>query len=143
MPDDWETFDDGASGVSFRYPRELETSYIRLVDWPPSVAVDAGPIECVAAGDETARAGRTDPVTVNGETYCVTRVTEGAAGSIYTLYAYAIPVGDDVVFLRFSSRAPQCGNYDEPSRTECERERVAFSMDEVVGRIAATLRIAE
>lgn len=142
-PDDWGTFADSTSGISFRYPPDLGTAYIRPLDWPPQPLIEAGPFECTEAGEETARAGRTEPTTIGGRTYCVTRVTEGAAGSVYTMYAYALPARDDVVILTFSTRAPQCGNYDEPERSECERERETFSMDPIVDAIARTLRGVE
>lgn len=140
-PAGWALFQDASQGVSFRYPPDLGTTYIHAVDWPPQPAVQPGPFTCTTAGEETARAGRTEPVTVAGRTYCVTRVTEGAAGSVYTLYAYAMPVADDVVILTFSVRAEQCGNYDEPARGACERERAELSMNEIVDRIARTLRV--
>lgn len=143
VPDDWVTFADAASGISFRYPTDLGTNYIHALDWPPQPRLEAGPLECTEAGDETARAGRTELATIDGRASCVTRVTEGAAGSVYTMYAYALPVGDDVVILTFSTRAPQCGNYDEPDRGECEREREAFSMDPIIDAIARTLRVEE
>src|SRR5690606_3694063 len=103
--------------------------------------LEPGPFACTEAGEETARAGRTELTTVGDRTYCVTRVAEGAAGSVYTMYAYALPAGDDVVILTFSMRAPQCGNYDEPNRSECEREREAFSMDQIIDDVARTLRV--
>lgn len=142
VPDDWNTFADSTSGISFRYPPDLGTTYIQALDWPPQPLLEPGPFECTEAGEETARAGRTEPTTIGGRTYCVTRVTEGAAGSVYTMYAYALPIGDHVVILTFSTRSPQCGHYDEPERIECEREREAFSMDPLIDAIARTLRIA-
>ncbi|HEX6998415.1 MAG TPA: hypothetical protein VF322_09735 [Gammaproteobacteria bacterium] len=141
VPAGWERYSDAARGVSFSYPPGLGTTYIHVVDWPPQAAVEPGPFTCLAAGEETARAGRTEPVTVDGRTYCVTRVMEGAAGSVYTLYAYAMPAGDDVAILTFSVRAVQCGNYDEPARSACERERAELSMNEIVDRIARTLQV--
>lgn len=140
VPDDWASFTDPARGISFRYPAELATQYIRPVDWPPQPAVERGPFRCTEAGSETARAGRTARRTIRTRTYCVTRVTEGAAGSLYTLYAYAFPSGHEVVILTFSLRAVQCGNYDEPQRSACERERAAFSMDPIIDRVAGSLQ---
>lgn len=140
-PRDWETFNDPGRGIAFGYPRDLGTAYIHAVDWPPQVNVEDGPFTCREAGEETARAGRTESRTIGGRTYCVTRVTEGAAGSVYTLHAYAMPVADDVVILTFSLRAVQCGNYDEPQRAECERERAAFSIDPVVDAIARSITV--
>jgi hypothetical protein len=141
VPDDWETFVDASRRVTFRYPPDLGTAYIHAVDWPPQPAVEAGPFTCTEAGAETARAGRTEPWTVDGRTFCVTRVMEGAAGSVYTMYAYAIPAGDEVVYLRFSLRAVQCGNYDDPTRSRCERERAAFSTDPILADIVGTIRV--
>lgn len=143
VPDDWDTFTDPTSRISFRYPAGLGTTYIQPLDWPPLARIEAGPFECTEAGEETARAGRTELATIDGRTYCVTRVTEGAAGSVYTMHAYALPAGDEVVFLTFSTRAPQCGNYDEPRRSECERERETLSIDRIVDAIARTLEIPE
>jgi hypothetical protein len=138
-----EEFSDPATGVAFRYPPDLGTEFIHAVDWPPQVRVEEGPFACLEAGTETARAGRTEPVTIGGRTYCVTRVTEGAAGSVYTMYAYAWPAEDAVIIVTFSLRAVQCGNYDEPRRIECERERAAFSIDPVVDGIARSTTVPE
>lgn len=141
VPDDWETFVDASRGISFRFPHDLGTTYIHAFDWPPQPNIEAGPFGCTEAGKETARAGRTERVEIGGRAYCVTRVAEGAAGSVYTMYAYAMPAGDAVVILTFSLRAAQCGNYGEPRRSECELERASFSMNPIVDRIASTLRV--
>lgn len=143
VDDDWEQFSDPARGIAFSYPRDLGTEYIRTVDWPPQVLVEDGPFTCVEAGVEIARAGRTEPRTIGGRDYCVTRVVEGAAGSIYTQYAYATPAEGSVMVLTFTLRAVQCGNYDEPRRNECVRERAAFSMDPVVDAIARSFTVSD
>lgn len=67
---------------------------------------------------------------------------EGAAGSVYTLYAYAWPAADTVIILTFSLRSVQCGNYDEALRSECERERAAFSIDPIIDPIARTVTLS-
>lgn len=138
--ENWATFDDAATGISFRYPQDLGTQYIRPLDWPPKPLLETGPFVCMEAGDEIARTGRTERTTIGDRNYCVTRITEGAAGSIYTIYAYAMPLGSDVVILTFSTRATQCGNYDEPERGECEHERETFSMDPIIDAIARTVQ---
>lgn len=106
--------------------------YIFPVDWPPQSEVIDEPFSCLAAGEETARAGRTEPRTIAGRQFCVTRVTEGAAGSIYTMYAYAFPREGGTEILTFSVRFSQCGNYGEPQKTECETERATFDVDRLV-----------
>jgi hypothetical protein len=136
---DWLEYADSQRGISFRYPPDFGTQFIRALDWPPMLELTAGPFECTEAGEETARAGRTELATIGGRRYCVTRVTEGAAGSIYTSYAYAFEHDGGVAILTFSARAVQCGNYDEPQRGECEAERAAFDPGTLIDAVARTL----
>jgi hypothetical protein len=139
----WQTYSDSSRGISFRYPSDLGTDYIHPLDWPPMAQVLAGPLQCTEAGSEIARAGRTERKTIQGRSYCVTRETEGAAGSIYTSLAYALDKDGRVVILTFSLRAVQCGNYDDPRKRECETEREAFDVDVVIERMARTIELAQ
>lgn len=133
----WKT--EMTAGVLFKYPEELTTEYISVQDWPPQVQILDEAFTCTEAGLETGRAGRTARRMVDGRTYCVTTIINGAAGSTYTQYAYAFPKDDRVIILTFTLRAVQCGNYDEPKKTACEQEREAFDIDGTVDRIAQTL----
>ena len=135
----WLTQSVASSGLAFLYPSDLGTRYIHPVDWPPMLQVVDGPWQCTEAGSEIARAGKTERQTLGGRSYCVTRESEGAAGSIYTMYAYAFEHGGRVALLTFSLRAVQCGNYDEPNRSECETERAAFDVSPTIDAIARTL----
>lgn len=137
----WKTFSDPAKGITFKYPEEISATYIHAVDWPPKLQVESGPFYCTPGGEETSRAGQTARKTISGKDYCVTKVTEGAAGSIYTQYAYATDIQKKVLFLTFSLRAVQCGNYDEPQRTACDRERAAFTIDPIVNQIIQTVKL--
>ncbi len=132
----WVSRTDPASGVMFRYPERLATEYISVVDWPPAAAVTGGPFTCTEAGAEIAQAGITERRAVNGRIYCVTRESEGAAGSIYTNYAYASEKGGKVLVFTFSLRATQCANYDDPQKSACEAERASFSMDAIADGMA-------
>ncbi|MFZ2414956.1 MAG: hypothetical protein WAW33_03110, partial [Minisyncoccia bacterium] len=76
---------------------------------------------------------------VNNREYCVTKESEGAAGSIYTNYAYAFPKDTKTIIFTFTTRATQCANYDEPNKTACEKEREAFDLDGIVDRMAQSL----
>lgn len=135
----WKTYTDTTSGISFRYPEDFSTSYIHVVDWPPKIQMLGDSFSCTEAGSEIARAGRTEMHTMNGHSYCVTKQSEGAAGSIYTQYAYAFPDGNGTAILTFTLRAVQCANYDDPKKTECENERAAFNPDGTLDRIAETI----
>jgi hypothetical protein len=135
----WLTHTDASSGLAFHYPSDLGARYIHPVDWPTKLQVVDGPWQCTAAGCETARAVKTERQVLGGRSYCVTRESEGAAGSIYTMYAYAFEHGGRVALLTFSLRAVQCGNYDEPRKSECETERAAFDVSPTIDAIARTL----
>ena len=136
----WETFKDQISGAEFQYPKELSTKYISIVDWPPKVAVKSEAFSCVESGSEIMQGGKTEKRMVDNRTYCVTKITEGAAGSIYTTYTYAALKENKTVIFAFTLRAVQCANYDEPKKSECEQERETFDIDGVVDRIAKTLK---
>ncbi len=133
------TYADIASGVTFQYPEKLETKYISVVDWPPKVQITNPPFACTPAGLETDRAGETKKVVVNGNTYCITKVVEGAAGSMCTQYAYAFLKNGSVPIMTFTLKSVQCANYDEPSKSECETERSSFNIDPTIDKIANSL----
>lgn len=134
----WQTFTDNKLGVSFKYPEFLTANYIHTVDWPPQVQVLNKSFVCTEGGSEIAPAGITEKRMVDDREYCVTKESQGAAGSIYTQYAYAFPKDNKTVILTFSLQFTQCGNYDEPNKSACENERTAFDIDGVVDRIAKT-----
>jgi hypothetical protein len=87
------------------------------VDWPPKVQIVDKPFTCNAAGK----------VVINDQTYCATKESEGAAGSIYTQYAYAIAWGTQTKIYTFSLKFVQCGNYPDEEKIACEKERSAFN----------------
>lgn len=136
---EWQMFSDSAQGIAFRYPAKLSAAYTEAFDWPPQVQILDNSFSCSEASSETARGGSTARRMVDDRTYCVTSVVESAAGSVYTQYAYAFPKGDQTIVLTFSTRAPQCGNYNEPQRSACEGEREAFDLDGLVDRIAQSV----
>lgn len=113
--------------------------YISLLDWPPKLEVIDESFSCTEAGVGTERAGATQMRTINGRNYCVTEVVQGAAGSIYTQYAYAYEKNGKTNILTFSLRFSQCANYEEPSRKECESERSSFSVDNLLDSYAKSL----
>jgi hypothetical protein len=137
---DWKTFTDEAGIYTFQYPETLSAAYISTVDWPPQVQLVEGPYMCTEAGTPILPAGQTEERMVDDRVYCVTTENEGAAGSMYSLYAYAMDHDGQVVIFTFTLRYPQCGNYDDPKKSACEAEREAFDLDGVMDRIAQTFR---
>lgn len=143
VQDYWKTSTDSKLGVSFRYPKNPVDKYMSVVDWPPKVQILNQKFACTEAGQETSRGGQTSLVSVNGTSYCVTKIQEGAAGSIYMQYAYAFPApfskNDKTGIFTFTMRYPQCGNYNDPEKTECENVQASFNLDMLVDLMAGTL----
>ena len=137
----WKSFAE--NGISFQYPENLPTTYMGLQDWPPQVQVINEPYNCAEAGSAIERAGRSETRIINGHTYCVTQLTEGAAGSTYNQYAYAKAFNDKTVIFTFTTREPQCMNYDNPKQSECLKERADFSIDNFIDEIISTLKISQ
>lgn len=115
-------------------------SYIQPIDWPPASVSSDQAFSCTAAGSTGARAGKTESKDINGRTYCVTVITEGAAGSIYSQYAYAIPWHKQTLSYTFSFRTPQCANYPEPEMSACKKEVSAFNPDTILDAFVHSLR---
>jgi hypothetical protein len=136
----WVEFRDATNSVSFMYPQELGTNYIQTVDWPPQLQVLDQPYSCTSAGSVNARAGETKEQTIAGMRYCITTESEGAAGTIYTMYAYAFPVEAQTYVLAFSTRAPQCGNYDEDKANECQSEKDKFDINTIVTGMVQSMK---
>ncbi len=138
VPDDWLTSSSG--GVTFSYPANFKTTYYKPFDWPPQVQILNQAYSCNEAGAPGERTGETDMKVINGREYCVTRVTEAAAGTVYNQFAYAYALdANRTAVLTFTTRHPNCGVYSDPQRTACEEELQKFSIDDVIGEIVETL----
>ena len=136
---DWLT-QTTTDGRIFSYPADLGMKYIRTQDWPPVLTVTNESFTCVLSGAEIEPAGVTEALTINGHDYCVTRVTEGAAGSAYTQYGYARSAGVMTEVLTFTIKSVQCGNYNEPEMNDCVAEQASFDVDSLVDDIFQTLK---
>lgn len=135
----WDATTDSDTTVVFKYPPVLGTQYISFVDWPPTLRILPQPFACTPAGNGIDRGGKTERRTVEGRVYCVTQIDEGAAGSVYSQYAYVFPRGTSTATLTFTLRTPECGNYDESERLACENERDAFKLDPLIDTIAQSI----
>lgn len=130
-----------SSGISFKYPKDLGTTYIGTTDWPPALNIYDKPFSCTGGGtSETMPAGQTKSEIVNGRTYCVTKESEGAAGSTYTQYAYAFSYESKTAIMTFTLRYPQCMNYDNPKQTECKNEEGNIDISNLIDNIVNTVQ---
>lgn len=130
------------SGISFSYPKETGFTYVHFMDWPPQVAVSDGVYSCPLSGilPPGLPVGTTEERTIEGTTYCVTTLGEGAAGSTYTTHTYAFARNEQTVTFSFSIREPQCLNYDEPNQATCKAEQEIFDTDTLVAQMAASMK---
>jgi uncharacterized protein (UPF0179 family) len=137
----WKIFTDAAQGVSFKYPESLLTTYMHPESWPPKVSVLNKTFTCKVGGTEITQAGITTKTIINGTEYCVTKESEGAAGSIYTTYTYAFAKTNKTIVLNLIIRSVQCDNYDDPQKTVCKNERASFDLDSIVDKIAQSTQL--
>jgi len=139
-----KTFFDKNLGLEFSYvdnfyiENEL-AKYIHPVEWPPQADVRYAPFSCKATGAVISVDGKTEMRTIDGNKYCVTTASEGAAGSTYTTYTYKRQFGNKTVVMSFVTRAPQCANYDEPEMKACELEKTNFSVDNTIDKIFSSV----
>lgn len=134
-----KTFVDDKTGITFQYPEKILTNYISTIVWPPKASEKQEPFVCNEGGTEISQAGQTVKQSINGHDYCVTKESEGAAGSVYTNYAYAFPYNNTTIILTFTLRAVQCDNYDESKKSECKQERELFDPDQMADQMAQSL----
>lgn len=140
LPEGTKSVNDAATGVQFLY-RDLSTTYISATEWPPTVALFPQAFACDVNATSSWPGGSFEERTVSGQSFCVERASEGAAGSVFEQYSYATAAGDRTVALSFTLRFSQCANYDEPQQTECEAERSTFRPDALIAEILPTLRV--
>ncbi len=134
---DWQTKSE--AGKTFQYPNDFGTKYISIVDWPPTYSAYADAAFCPLES-LVELPGQTGIEHIGGTDYCVTRISEGAAGSTYTKYTYARAVGAGRQVLRFTLRLVNCGNYNEPEMSACQAERDAFDPGTTIDQIFQTLK---
>ncbi len=139
----WLTKTDSDTNLTFEYPKTLGTTYTTAIDWPPLFQV-VGPYTCVQAGSVTSSAGLTQERNIGGVNYCITLESQGAAGSIYSLYAFAfakqLSGKNQTVIMTFSIKEVQCANYPSPKKEECQTERASFNIDSIASQIAQSVR---
>jgi hypothetical protein len=141
----WKSVYDKNLGISYKYIDNLYingklTEYVHPVEWPPKVALSTDKYVCHVSGSTIDAGGLTYEKTVDDQTFCVNAASEGAAGSVYTNYTFKKQLGNKVVSMSFVIRAPQCGNFDEPQATNCNKEKQIFNVDRMMAQILATIK---
>ena len=135
----WKTYT--SKNVAYKYPESLQTTYITPQFWPPEVTTAPGVFSCKETRGQITSTGQTTKKVLEGSVFCVTVLNEGAAGSTYTTYVYTTSQGNNMVKVKIVLRAPQCANYDDPEKTECQEERTIFDIDTIAARVAHSVQV--
>lgn len=100
--------------------------YPHLEFWPEN-----GEIECEEISSNPLKIVKKE---INGKKYCIANSSEGAAGSIYSQYAYGTVIDDYIYTVIFLARYSNCGNYPEEEMAKCENERNSFNLDILIDK---------
>ncbi len=133
------TYRDDVQGIQYEYPDHLITEFIDTQDWPPVVTVSPSPFVCREGGRAEAAGGATKQADIEDKTYCITIESEGAAGSVFSIYTYTTVHNEKTVSVNFTLRYAQCGNYDPNLKSRCEEERQLFSPDALARAITESI----
>jgi hypothetical protein len=110
----------------------LPSPYISAQEnWPPVIITAATTYSCTAATNEM---GSTVERLINNKTFCITTLTEGAAGSSYSTYTYtSANTNTSVKTTTFTLRYQNCGNYAALSEYPlCQNAQASFALDAIV-----------
>lgn len=139
--DNTDLLDGEYGNFTFKYPKDLATKFIHTVDWPPIFSVDENPFSCtVYQGLEVSAGGQTNKEIIGDKEFCVTKESEGAAGSVYTSYIYKSDFQGKTLVVNFTLRSPQCMNYDNPTQTECITEEKDFNISLIINSIISSIK---
>ena len=136
--DAWNIF--SSASVEFQYPEKLPAQYISTAEWPPQITVTEGELACQETPPESSFPLRITQKTINDSVYCIQAMSEGAAGSTYTEYTYSTLKDGKVISADFVLRYPQCLNYDDPNKSNCEAERETFDLDGIIDKIVKSVK---
>jgi len=131
---------------------DLNTEYIGSQDWkvkivneeekhPPKFKITEGQIDRKITSSERGLLFRTVKRRIDGRIYCIESASEGAAGTIYTQYAYSTIKGGSLITVNCVIRYPQCINYSEPYRNECANETETFDLDKIISYIVKNMNV--
>ncbi len=130
----------GESQADFDIP-DLDTEYISAQDWDLKVINSE---ESLPEGIKTEEnklfcSQNYIPQKINDRKYCLKKQVEGAAGKEYIKYDYIVLKQGKILKLNFTVIKPNCGNYPEAERAECEKESEDFNSDFLATQVIASL----
>ena len=112
----------------------LPSPYISAQNgWPPVIQESGNMYSCVLSHSEM---GDTVKKTINKRDYCITTISDGAAGSIYHTYTYkTLGLQGSSKSTTFTLRYVSCGAYGGPGDAQyvqCNTAQTNFNLDQIV-----------
>lgn len=135
----WKTFTDSKQKMTFKYPGNLFLKYMDVNEWPPKVSIQDGAFSCKETPALSSLSKRTIKQVIGEQTYCIYASSEGTAGSVYTDYSYSTEMDNKTVTIKLRMRYPNCANYEDPERKDCQKERETFNLDGIVGGMVGSV----
>lgn len=136
----WLAGTDSQAQIAFQYPPSLSAHYISSATWPPKLSVSDEAYACQPVEATSPSFTQTTQRQLENRKYCITRSTEGAAGSEVTTYHYTTLWQNKLVSFDLILNYPRCENYDQPQQAECQAERQTFDLDALVDKIALSVK---
>ena len=136
----WKTFSDNQQGIEFQYPEKLPTNFMSVTEWPPKITISEESLFCPEAPPGNDLTGPIRGI-INNHIYCVGATVGAAAGSTYAEYTYATEKNGKLITLNFTLQSPQCDNYEDPQKTQCQDERSTFDLDGTIDQIIQSVKI--
>jgi len=138
------------SQASFDIPNDLGAEYIYImnlkvdifysdVNFPTRFGVADGQVQCKEITEDNELPIKILERKIDNRKYCITVTSEGASGSVYKSYAYATVKSYNLVIVNLTARFSACGNFNEPKRSQCKRERKELDLDSVVDRVVQSI----
>ena len=129
--------------IVFEEIKPIDTKYISEQLWPPVITIsEASELVCNETPMESSVSQeRVYRENIDGQEYCISALSQGAAGSVYTEYSYSTIKFDKLITLDFTLRFTQCYNYPEEQQKECTRERESFNPSNLVNEIISNAKL--
>jgi predicted secreted protein len=138
------------SQVSFDIPNDLDAEYIYVmnckvdifyshVNFPSRFRVADGQVQCKKSTKDNELPIKILKKEIDNRKYCIKVTSEGASGSVYKSYTYATVKSYNLIVFNLTARFSACGNFNEPKRSQCKRERKEFDLDSVVDRVVQSI----
>lgn len=162
----WATKQIASSGITFSYPEKLSLFFMHPTEWPPVIEVASGTpkkdaivfsdfpevkvqvganpqifFSCEESVNQNPGVPSVHTETIDGRMYCVRTSSEGAAGSVYETSVYEMYTEGKLVTATVVMQKQNCLNYDDPKKSECQKEREAFHLDVIMDRILQSVKI--